>query len=67
MNEFKEINPPERKRIYIFPECELELENVCKISISNSGTHRLETTDGMKHIVPVGWVCISLEIDEWSF
>ena len=55
-------------REYTFPGGEkVKIENVVRVSISESGTHRLETKTGRKHIVPAGWVHIEIEVDEWTF
>ena len=45
MRKYK-INPPERKRIYNFPNNEkIIIENVCVLIITNSGCHKLKTTN----------------------
>src|SRR5687768_11980239 len=69
---FVELNPPERSRTYIFAMDDntvgtFRIENVVKIAISKSGTHRLEDSDGYKFIVPTGWIGIELDVDEWTF
>lgn len=64
---FKEINPPEKKRTYIYPEGSYSIVNVSKVAIRSTGTHRLETTDGKKIIVRPGWLAIELEMDAWTF
>lgn len=61
------FNPPEKSRVYIFPNDEkVTLENVTELMVSNSGNHRLKTQDGKHHIIPVGWLHIELEIDNWT-
>lgn len=65
--EFTSIDPPEKMRVYIFAGGEkVSFENVTGLAVSKSGTHRLETVDGRKHIVPVGWLSITLEMDDWT-
>jgi hypothetical protein len=65
---FTEISPPERTRIYTFPGGDkVVLEDVVGIYVSRSGNHRIETKDGLKHIVPKGWLHISLDMDKWTF
>lgn len=57
----------ERKRTYTFPGGDIiEFKNVSHIKVSASGCHRLQTGDGLKHIVNTGWISITLEVDEWT-
>lgn len=66
--EFIELDPPEVSRCYHFPDgCSVKLENVLKIAVSPSGTHRLETADGLKHIVASGWYHIEINTEDWTF
>lgn len=66
--EFKMIDPPERKRTYYFANgSTVVVQNVMGLRVSDSGTHRLETTDGRKVIVNNNWLAIELDIDAWSF
>lgn len=58
---------PERKRTYHFPNCTFTAENVVAVCVRPSGTHRLETSDGKKYIVSVGWVAVELDVDDWTF
>jgi len=67
MNEMIKLNPPERCRIYHFANGRIELKNVISISISDSGTHRLELADGKKFIVKKDWLAIELDVDSWTF
>jgi|JI10StandDraft_1071094.scaffolds.fasta_scaffold40787_2 hypothetical protein len=68
MNESKKINPPERSRTYRFPGNQvLTLKDVTELSVSPSGTHRVKTSDKKLHIVPVGWIHIEIDADDWSF
>lgn len=61
---FKDVN--ERKRTYVFPNGQVIIENVTQVAISNT-THRVENAEGMKFIIPSGWIAIVLDMDEWSF
>lgn len=62
-----DLNPPERKRTYVFPGGErLVLENVTKLEVRESGKHRVETKDGRKLFVAPGWLWIELEMDNWT-
>lgn len=62
MTEVKEQN-----RCYIFPNDErVSFLRVVKFGVGKSGTHRLETADGQKHIVATGWLAINLDLDEWT-
>lgn len=57
------IYPPERKRIYHFPNGDRILNNVCELIIKPSGIHNLKTVDGKYHIIPTGWIEIEIELD----
>lgn len=65
--EMKPISPAELSRTYHFPNGKMALTNVVALAVSASGTHRLETGDGRKWIVPVGWMAIEIDVPEWSF
>ncbi len=66
--DFVKINPPEKKRTYLFPGGnKVEVENVCAVCVRPSGNHRLETTDGRKLIVAAGWLSIELTMSAWTF
>jgi hypothetical protein len=64
---FTELNPPERSRTYVFPTGTVTYHNVTKVCVRPSGTHRLETADGQKHIVNPGWLSMDLDMDAWTF
>lgn len=64
--EFTELKNCEKSRTYIFPTGVLKVESVTSICIRPSGTHRLQTKDGQKWIIPSGWIGIKIEADEWS-
>ena len=63
----QDINPPEKRRTYRFANGEVSFEHVRAVGVRKSGTHRIETVDGLKHIVPAGWLAITLDIDDWTF
>jgi hypothetical protein len=66
--EFVQLDPPENSRTYKFPGGEsVTLTNVTAICIRKSGMHRLETSNGLKHIVPPGWLHIVIEVADWTF
>jgi len=57
-----------QNRTYVFPGgTEVEIRGVQSINVSASNTHRLNTKDGKKHIVPSGWVHIKLDAKDWTF
>ena len=65
---FTAINPPEKKRTYLFPGGEkLEFEQVAAVCVRPSGSHRLETASGKKYIVAPGWLAIELDMEHWTF
>ena len=64
--EFTELTNGERSRTYVFPNGEVKVENVVRLCVRPSGTHRLETQDGTKWIVPAGWLGIKVDADKWS-
>lgn len=58
----------EQDRTYTFPNgVKVALRGVQSINVSKSGTHRLNTTDGKKHIVPPGWVHVEFDAQNWTF
>lgn len=63
--EFTVVN--EQSRTYTFPNGQIKLEGVVSINVSKSGTHRLNTKDGKKHIIPTGWIHIEFEAKDWTF
>ena len=57
----------EVQRIYVFPDGQrFSVLGVVRICVRPSGTHRLETGDGTKFIVPTGWLAIEIYAPEWS-
>lgn len=64
--QWKEVN--ERKRTYHYGGDEtLVLQNVTRIEVRDSGTHRLETADGRKLFVRPEWLWIEIDTDDWVF
>ena len=62
------LNPVEIRRIYTFPnDNEVTLRKVTEVTVRPSGTHRLKTEDGMLHIIPVGWIHIAIDAEDWTF
>lgn len=58
----------EQDRTYTFPGgAQVTLKGVESINVSKSGTHRINTRDGKKHIIPSGWIHIEFEAARWSF
>ena len=71
MNKLKWNDVEKQSRTYLFPSPEgqkstVTINNVVKVAISNT-THRLETTNGNKYIIPNGWIAIRIRAKEWSF
>ena len=65
--EMQPISPPERSRTYLFPGDEtVTIADVKELAVSASGTHRIRTCDGKLHIVPTGWLHITIDADDWS-
>lgn len=65
--EFVKIDPPEKSRTYRFSGGSVTFTNVTHVCVRPSGTHRLQTADGKKHIVSIGWLSIELDIENWTF
>jgi hypothetical protein len=63
--EFIEVN--EQSRTYVFPAGAITIKQVKSINVSKSGTHRINTVDGKKYIVPTGWLYIEFDAPEWTF
>jgi len=62
---FTEVN--KQTRIYYFPTGTIKVVDVISINVSKSGTHRINTADGKKHIIPSGWLHIEFDAAEWTF
>ena len=66
--EFVDLVAPERRRTYIYADGKtVTFDNVVKVCTRPSGTHRLETSDGKKHIILRSFLAISLDMDKWTF
>lgn len=66
--EWTELNPPEAKRTYHFPDGEkATFENVVRIEVRSSGKHRIETAEGRKAFVCPGWLWMEIETPEWTY
>ncbi len=63
---FVDLKNGERSRTYIFAAGKFTVENVARICVRPSGSHRLETKDGRKFIVAAGWIVIEVVAEEWS-
>ena len=64
--EFIEVNEQSRK--YTFPNKSIvEIKDIVSINVSKSGTHRINTKDNKKHIIPKGWIHIEFIADAWTF
>jgi hypothetical protein len=69
--EFKKVKT--QTRTYVYPPTkerdafELTVGDVVSINVSPRGTHRLNTKDGMKHLVLPGFVHIKFDAEEWTF
>lgn len=51
----------EKSREYYFPNGDmLVFKNVSEV-IASTTTHRLKTKDGLKHILPNNWICITID------
>jgi hypothetical protein len=65
---FIELISGESVREYTFPGGDVvRIEDVARIAVSDSGTHRIETKNGQKHIVPTGWIHITFNAASWTF
>lgn len=58
----------EQKRVYHFPQGEsVILEKVVELKVSDSGNHRLKTSDKKLHIIPTGWIHIEIyDATDWT-
>lgn len=66
-NDSIKLNPIEKSRTYIFPKGEkVVLINVEELKVSESGNHRLKTSDGKLHIIPTGWIHIEIDTEKWT-
>ena len=64
---FIKLDPPERKRTYMFGGGnKITFTQVSAIAISSRGTHRLECAEGRVIVAPT-WLSILLDMDHWTF
>ena len=67
------LNPPEKTRMYTFPDGDLTLEGVKAVYISESGNHYLNLESGKKVIVfchrrmPGDCMAVVIETDRWTY
>jgi len=62
------VTVQEQSRTYYFPNnSKVKIFGVESINVSKSGTHRINTTDGKKHIIPFGWIHIEFDAKDWTF
>ena len=65
MNNKNEMTLKETERIYHFPKGErVVLKEVRKIVIEPSGTHKIKTADGKRHIIKPDWLSIEIDGEE---
>lgn len=67
LGEWKEVSNGEASRTYVFPSGEITIQDVSRVLVRPSGSHRLECKNGDKYIVSAGWLAISVSAKEWSF
>lgn len=56
----------EHRRTYTFPGGTVTVENVVKLCVRPSGSHRLQTKYGRKFIIAAGWLAIEVVAERWS-
>jgi hypothetical protein len=62
------ITVKKQNRVYEYPKGDkIEVNGVISINVSKSGTHRLNTDDGKKHLIKPGWLHIEFDAEEWTF
>lgn len=67
MLELTALADPEARRVYTFAGGDtITLVGVTHFLARPSGTHRLRTSDGKLHIVPIGWIHIEIEASGFS-
>ena len=63
---FNEVE--EQKRVYIYGDHKIEVENVTSVCVRPSGGHRLNLLGGTKMIMAPGWNAIVVYgAEAWSF
>ena len=53
-------------REYIFPTGRIRINNVTGLHVRDSGSHRLETGNSQKFIIPAGWIGLEIGAVSWS-
>lgn len=61
------ITVNERSRTYHWSGASYRYSDVTRVKVSESGTHYIETADGVHAIIAPGWQRIELDIDAWTF
>jgi len=63
------IKVNEKTRKYHFPNTtQIILKDVREVRITKTNTHYLATADGIKHIIPYGWVWIEIDSEkDWVY
>lgn len=57
----------ETYRTYYFgKDKSVQIPNVTKVAVSDSGTHYLEQEGGGKYIIPPSWIALEIEADTWE-
>lgn len=68
MSQIEFVTVNEQTRTYNFSDgASVTIEGIVSINVSKSGTHRINTKDGKKHIIPPKWIHIEFNADKWSF
>lgn len=62
---FTDLNH-EESRTYWFASGHFKIEGVRRICVRPSGSHRLETEDGRRFIVPAGWIALQIVAPKWE-
>lgn len=56
----------ERSRTYTFPNGNMvTLYNITELIVRPSGSHRIKTFDKKLHIIPMGWIHLEIDSDDW--
>lgn len=71
---FTTLDPPEKSRTYFYPNGDnpsvpyrVRFDNVTALCVCDSGSHRLNMSDGTKAIAPPGFIAIQIDTPEWTF
>lgn len=55
------IKLSELSRVYQYSNREVPLKDVRELIVSNSGNHRITTTDGILPVIAPGWLAIHID------